>query len=331
VPNLVTNGPFCIESWDQAGEQEGTLVLKRNPRYYGRRTGNVDQVALIARPEDTGRLAAYEAGEWGMLSFRQLSQDRDRIRQRHADEYLSVPFLATSYAVFDVNQPPLDDPRVRRALVHALDRERHADVVLNGWAFPATGGFVPPGMPGHSSGIGLPHDPSLARRLLAEAGYNDGLDLSGIEFVIGPGQEPTADYMVTQWRENLGIALSWQTMGWEELLGRFETAPPSILLYVWMSDYPDPDNFMRASNAVRWARWQDRDYRQLVEDARRVMDQDQRIDMYRRADRILVEAAAILPLTYWRSHFLIKPWIKRFPTSAIKWWYWKDVVIKPQD
>jgi ABC-type oligopeptide transport system substrate-binding subunit len=95
-----------------------------------------------------------------------------------------------------------------------------------------------------------------------------------------------------------------------------------------MSDYPDPDNFLRASNAVGWARWRDEDYVRLVEAAGQVMDQEERIEMYRQADQILVDAAAIVPLTYWRSHFLIQPWVKRFPTSAIKWWYWKDVVIE---
>jgi ABC-type oligopeptide transport system substrate-binding subunit len=55
-----------------------------------------------------------------------------------------------------------------------------------------------------------------------------------------------------------------------------------------------------------------------VEEARRVTDQGRRIEMYQEADRILVEEAAIVPLAYGRCHLLVKPWIKRWPTSMTK-------------
>ena len=55
------------------------------------------------------------------------------------------------------------------------------------------------------------------------------------------------------------------------------------------------------------------------------------MEMYREADKLLVEAAVIMPFTYWRSHFLLKPWVKKYPTSAAEWWYLKDVVIESHD
>jgi predicted ATPase len=47
------------------------------------------------------------------------------------------------------------------------------------------------------------------------------------------------------------------------------------------------------------------------------------------ADRILVEEAAILPLIYWRFHLLMKPWVRKYPRSALGTWFWKDVIIEP--
>jgi ABC-type oligopeptide transport system substrate-binding subunit len=53
------------------------------------------------------------------------------------------------------------------------------------------------------------------------------------------------------------------------------------------------------------------------------MDQGQRMELYRRADRILIDEAVIAPLLYGRFHFLVKPWVKRYPGP------WKDVIIEP--
>ena len=72
---------------------------------------------------------------------------------------------------------------MRRAFALATDRERLANAVLNGALFPALGGLVPPGMPGHVAHIALPYDPQEARRLLAEAGYPGGRGLPRLKYV----------------------------------------------------------------------------------------------------------------------------------------------------
>jgi ABC-type oligopeptide transport system substrate-binding subunit len=59
------------------------------------------------------------------------------------------------------------------------------------------------------------------------------------------------------------------------------------------------------------------------------MDQEERMSLYRQADRILVEDAPVMPVGYGRQHLLVKPWVSRFPTSAIKYLFWKDVIIEP--
>ena len=70
-------------------------------------------------------------------------------------------------------------------------------------------------------------------------------------------------------------------------------------------------------------------WRRLVEKARRVMDQEERMKLYAQADRILVEEAAIMPVLYERLDLLMKPWVSKFPTSAMGNSFWKDVIIEP--
>jgi ABC-type oligopeptide transport system substrate-binding subunit len=325
VDQIVTNGPFLLEG----RESETRITLSRNPAYHGRFTGNVERVEVRSLPEGADRRAAYEAGDLDTLFLYGMGGQRDHVRLSHADDYVSVPWLATAYVAFDTSRPPFDDPRVRRAFAHAIDRELFADLEMEGYVFPADGGFVPPGMPGHSPDIGLAYDLGQARQLLADAGYAGGEGLPPLTFLTDESNEPPGRYLETQWRRNLGVEVTWAATDWESLTQRLEDQPPHIFLDLWVADYPDPDTFLRVCDAVRWSRWRDANFEGLVIQAREATDQQERMEMVHQAERILVESAAVVPFTYGRSHLLVKPWIRRFPTSAIKSWFWKDVVIEP--
>ncbi|UCH09124.1 MAG: AAA family ATPase [Fidelibacterota bacterium] len=330
VGNIVTNGPFGLEAW----QPDECIILVRNPAYHGRFAGNLQRVefTLLFAEESSGILEIYEADGVDILSFDCLvPPEKDRARQRHAGEHVWVPALWTFYVRFDASRPPFDDPRVRRAFVLATDRETLADVVLRGYELPATGGFVPPGIPGHSAGIGLPHDPDQARRLLAEAGYSEGYGFPVVRALVPEAAVPQrqSKYLRAQWRESLGVDIPWESMEWSLFLDRIRRDPPHMFIHGWAADYPDPDNFLRVGFRRHETGWRNETYDRLVEEARRLMDQGERMKLYGQADRILIEEAPIMPFTYGRSGYLLKPWVRRFPTSPMKVWFWKDVIIEP--
>jgi ABC-type oligopeptide transport system substrate-binding subunit len=327
LDNIVTNGPFRLVSWER-GE---SLVLERNPTYHGRFTGNLQRVECMFHSGKPARsLHEYEHDEidiCGDLPLAELA----RGRQRFAGEYVSGPWLSTDFLGFDLRRPPFDDGRVRRALALATDRETLADVILRGYAFPAMGGLVPPGMPGHSPEIGLSYAPEAARSLLAEAGYPDGRGFPAIDCLArdDPGHDLACEYLQTLWLENLGIPINWKLVEWASFYDLFAERAPHLWMVGWYADYPDPDDFLRVSWWLRFGGWQNETYARLVEDARRVLDQAERMRMYQQADKILVEEAPILPLCYGRFHMLMKPWVEKLFTSPLKWWSWKDVILQP--
>jgi ABC-type oligopeptide transport system substrate-binding subunit/DNA-binding SARP family transcriptional activator len=327
LDNIVTNGPFCLVSWER-GE---SLVLERNPTYHGRFTGNLQRVECMFHSGQPAKsLHKYEENEvdiCGDLPLVELA----RARQQFAGEYVSGPWLSTDFLGFDQRRPPFDDRRVRRALALATDRETLADVILKGYAFPATGGFVPPGMPGHLPEIGLPYDPESARSLLATAGYADGSGFPAIDCLArdDPGHNLACEYLQAQWLENLGIQIHWKLVRWGSFYDLFSAGAPHLWMVGWHVDYPDPDDFLRVPWWLWFGGWQNRAYDDLVEGARRVRDQAKRMRMYQQADRILVEDVPVAPLWYGRFHMLVKPWVKNFRTSPLKWWSWKDVILEP--
>jgi ABC-type transport system substrate-binding protein len=258
LPSIVTNGPFTLAAWD-CGE---SMVLERNPAYHGRFTGNLRRVELSFSPARPGRLLEmYDDNGVGVCSFDLLAQaEWDLARQRHAEEYVSAPSLSTLYIGFEVSRPPFDDPRVRRASTLATDRQTLADVAMKGYTFPATGGLVPPGMPGHSPGIGLPYDPEGARHLLTEAGYPAGRGFPVLDALVA-ADRPFADaaslYLQAQWLEDLVVEITWSQMDWGKLMkDRLDREAPHVWGMAWAADYPDPDSFLRAARWRVRTKWQ---------------------------------------------------------------------------
>jgi ABC-type oligopeptide transport system substrate-binding subunit/DNA-binding SARP family transcriptional activator len=323
--NIVTCGPFRLQAW-QPGER---MTLVRNPDYHGRFTGNLERVELLLRDvEPAARLEMYEGDRLDVVWI--TSSEVDRVRQRYAGEYRSVPILRTMYLQFDASRPPFDDVRVRRAFVLAADREVLVKAVAPDF-FPATGGFVPPGMPGHSPGIGLPYDPGQARQLLAEAGYPGGQGFPVVECLVWTAWVDPGENLQAQWRENLGVKIEWETMEWRALLARLDERVPHLLITGWDADYPDPDNFMRVGYDQHKSGWRNEGYGSLVERAQRSLDQGERMRMYGEAERILAEEAPIMPIYYFSSRLLVKPWVTGYPATGMRGWFWKDVIIKPHE
>ena len=326
-PNrIVTNGPFTLGAWKQGR----SLLLKRNPAYHGHFSGNIEELELV----DTGRpgklLQRYQDDSLDLLYLAYVPPaERYSARQRYAGDYIAGPMLWSQYVCFDLTRHPFDDRRVRRAFTLGTDRETLAHVVHRGHLFPATGGLVPPGMPGHSPGIGLPYDPEEARKLLAQVGYSDGRDFPPLHCLAVSGFQDLTEWLKAQWLENLGVDIVWTELEWSSFLEHAAAGKAHIWITGWSADYPDPDSFLRVSAWRADTGWRNEEFDQLVEGARRAANQEERLEMYGQADGILVDEAVLLVLAYGRAQWLIKPWVTRFPTSPIGGRFWKDVIIEP--
>jgi ABC-type oligopeptide transport system substrate-binding subunit len=323
--HVVTCGPFRLEAW-QPGNQ---MILTRNPYYPGRFRGNLERVELLLSDlEPAVSLEMYERDQLDVVDVSAF--EVDPMRQRYAGEYRRFPQLVTAYLQFDVSRPPFDDVRVRQAFALATDREALVKAARPN-CFPATGGFVPPGMPGHLPRIGLPCNLQRARQLLAEAGYPDGLGFPVVECVARTDQADLGENLQTQWEENLGVKIKWETVEWQAILARLGEHVPHVLIMGWMADYPDPDNFLRAriDHIQQQSGWRSEAYDSLAKQAQRSLDQGDRMKLYGEAEQILAEEAPILPIFHTSVRLLVKPWVTRFPTTGMREWFFKDVIIKP--
>ena len=220
---------------------------------------------------------------------------------------------------------------MRQAFALAIDREALAGDALRGRHSPATGGLVPPGVPGHSPGIGLPYDPEQARRLLAEAGYSSGhgfprldpMPVNGGDFIA------MAKHIGAQLLENLGVEIAWEIQSVSEAIATLASQKPQMWFMGWDADYPDPDSFLRVAAWPEGTGWSNETYDALVADARRSTDQAERIGMYQAAERIMIQEVPVIPLSYLRDNMLFKPWVKRQQVPGFGSVSWKDIIIEP--
>jgi oligopeptide transport system substrate-binding protein len=218
---------------------------------------------------------------------------------------------------------------VRKAFAMSIDKETLNHVLLRGLVLPATGGFLPAGFPGHSEGIGIPYDPEQAQKLLAEAGYTQEQvfpPIYGLTFIDGAAH---TNFLQSSWVEILGIETSWEILEFGAYFEKIAKEPVQVFGAAWIADYPDPDSFLRTNNLLRLTNWQNEVYENCIESARHVSDQDERMRLYRQADRLLVEEAIIVPLSYFQDHILVKTWLRRFPVSPQRWLHGKEVILEP--
>jgi oligopeptide transport system substrate-binding protein len=336
--NLVSNGPYQLAEWRRGDK----LVLARNPFYPGQFPGNVDCVECRLFADFGSVLPAYEAGELDAISMINADQGTiARARTAYGSELAFMPQPSIFFLVFRTDQAPFDDVRVRQAFVHAVDRPALAREVWQGQYSPATGGFVPPGMAGHSAGIGLPYDPERAALLLADAGYPDGRGFPEVTWLCSGGSfdNPVIPFLRRAWQRTLGLDLEARSLDWAEFWGelmeRRDRDPPHLSSWGWLADYPDPDSLLRvvfhSTEGVHPGHWHHARFDALVEKAGRIAEQPRRMELYREADRILVaEEAAVMPLGYVRGRILVKPWVTvpRVPPVMMRL---KDVRVQRPD
>jgi ABC-type transport system substrate-binding protein/class 3 adenylate cyclase len=316
---FVGNGPFVVDAVDH---ERADLVA--NPLWQGPR-GNVGTIT-VRFLDPHAAVDEWSAGGLDYLFVPRLFGLADA-----ADtEVTRAPLLSVEYLGFS-RRSPFDDERVRRALAHGLDR---APLVAGSGDLPAYGGLLPPAMPGHSHDLAPVHDLVLARRLLAEAGYPEGRGLPELRLVHpDPGlgdslRREIAARWDRQWRE-LGVRVRQDWAPFEQVDAEV-SRDASFWEWGWISDYPDPHGVIGGLLEQRLTpAAHDEDLRSLVDRAAPLRSRDERLQLYRDADRKLVaEQVWMVPISYSNWHLLHRPWVSGLWTHPFGMGPLDDVVVR---
>ncbi len=313
------SGPFRLTEW-QLGEG---LTLERFDDYHLEPAG----VRKVSVRFAGGSIEQFENDELDQ-AFVGLN-DIERVRDPASDLnelYVSRSELSIFYLAFNVDQQPFDDPKVRLALAHAIDKTTIVEDVLDD-LLVAAHQIVPPGLAAHDSDYrGIVFDPELAQELLAESRYAGTSLIDNIRLTIpGAGATPGSVFEAIQdmWRQHLGLEIEIQQVEFATFISEIDRGLYGFFSLGWSLDYPDPHNVLdykfHSASLGNDTQLDSAEIDALLEQARYSFDQELRIDIYRQVDRMLVEDAIWVPLYYSVAHEVVRlDYVKNYePTRMV--------------
>jgi peptide/nickel transport system substrate-binding protein len=293
--NPVGTGPFRFASWERGRR----VVLDKNPDYW-RYPVKVERVIFRPIVEDQARLTELLTGSLDLI----VGVPPDFVAQLEANPKLALLKQVGAhvwYLGINNQRKPFDDKRVRQALNYAVNKEAIVRDVLKGTGALSRGPVLPGTWGAEPALKAYPYDPERAKKLLAEAGYPDGFSTTMWVPESGSGmQSPVA--MATVIQSNLravGVNVAMQTMEWGSFIARLRTKEQHLFALSWMAGTEDPDMVMYPLlHGSQWtpagpnrALYKNPRFDELLSQARQVTDQARRAELYREAQRILVEDA----------------------------------------
>ena len=314
-------GPFRLKEY-KIGER---IVLERNEHFY-REPAKVDTILLNLAGGQS--MAMYENDEIDItgVSLFDLERVLDPNEPLNKELVVAPPDFSISYIGFNTSMAPFDDPKFRQALNHAIDKELIATEVLSDLVVPAFG-ILPPGFPGYNENlVGLRHDKELAQRLLNESNYADAESRPRIVITV-PGTGGTIgldlEVVIEMWRQVLGVEVEIQQVEWATYLEDLNDAKFQAYAGLgWQADYPDPQDFLdilfHTDSALNHGAYSNLELDAILERARTQQDPLERISEYRRAEEIIVEDGAWVPLWYTgERHLLLKPHVDGYRVTPM--------------
>lgn len=340
---LVSSGPYQVQQW----QPEQPLILTQNLTYFAVDDVSIPGIQYHWLNDIKSGLYWYERDELDILGGHYLALPKDTLKQLKEanspliDNYRTTPSLCTEFYGFNIQQPPLDNSLVRKAIIAAIDRQRLIDEVLTQHQPAQT--FVPPPLLGSvpiSEEIGIDFNEHKARTWLADAGYPDGEGFPSLILMINEDAQhrKVAEAIQLFLRTYLNINLEIKEYSFADYIAQLYRPEQPIHLFRmgWCGDYPDAHSWLYEAfhtPQTPLLAWQNETFQAAVSRAQIALDPAQREQAYWQAEYLLVEQDAVMiPLYFLTTDYLVKPnivnWSARiFGGQPVMHW----LLIKPPE
>ena len=292
----IGTGPFRFVSWDRSG----LFVIRRNENYWGEAPKIAEIIYKIIK-EDAARIAALEAGQADLIS-NVPPHEVARLKSNPRLRLQPVQGLRPIFLVLSPAYKPLDNVKVRRAITHAIDRERLIKHVLEGNAYPLSGLIGPQVFGYEPAAKAFPYDPEKAKQLLTEAGFPNGFE---IDYYSPTGRYPKdreiAQVIVEQ-LSKVGIKANLKTPEWSIFNTEYKNGKYPIYL-TGRGSLTDADTlfqqYFRTGTTKRVLGYSNPKLDEILDVEQKTFDPQKREKLLWQAHKMILEDAPAVPL--WNS------------------------------
>lgn len=329
--NLIGNGPFVLRRWTQ----NQVIEVRKNPLYWDAANVKLEGVNFFAVEDGSAQERGFRAGEFHVAlnfpTYKAVSYEKGQpgVLRR-------LPLLGTHFVTFNVARAPFTDPRVRRALSMALDREKICSAVYGSFAVPAfsqvrpgTGGYTPPASPSYR------FDPDGARRLIADAGFAGGRGFPEIELML-VGNDPETvnmgEAIQSAWRSVLGITAHLSPTEKKVYLDAERTKHYQAMIEQWGCPWDDPSAYYQTGQSAdpnNDSGWSDPEFDRAYRDAESSVDPRVRNRAFDVQEARMAEGVPYAPLYYVDKPVLVLPSVRGWTANSMGHIEWKEISLAP--
>ncbi|MGE4469542.1 MAG: ABC transporter substrate-binding protein [Desulfovibrio sp.] len=298
-------GPFTVVHREQGVKTE----FARFADYWDENTGNVDEIVLTPIPNDASRVAALLSGD---VDFVMPVPPQDLERVESNDNLQLVIMGGSRVITLQMNgerNPALADPKVRQAIVYAVNNQGIVDTIMKGFATVASQ-QAPEGFAGYVADLKPRFDLEKAQQLMAESSYPDGFACT----MIAPNNRYVKDEKIAEavvsMLSKIGIKVTLKTMPKAQYWDEFDAQVADLQMIGWHPDTEDSANYTEFLLMCRNAEtgygqynsgsYCNPDVDALILASQTETDLAKRSEMLQEVERILYDDAAFVPL-HWEN------------------------------
>jgi oligopeptide transport system substrate-binding protein len=308
--NMVSAGTYVLKEW----HRDSKIILGLNPHYYAPMPETIPEVEFRVVKDDSVAVSLFDTGDLDIVRNLPPTQLRS-LAQRpefHASEYLRLTYFG-----FNVKDPSVANPKIRKALALAIDKTEIEKLL-----FPlakASNAWIPLSLKGADPSAGIESDPEAAKKLWSE--IKDAPKTLEVCFDQNETYKLVAENLQNQWSRVLGVEVKLSSQEWKVYLKQVSTKAPAVFRMGWGADYPDPDTFMglfKCNSGNNNTGFCNAIFDKNVIQASQINESPERTQLYTEAQRqLLEEDVAIIPLFQEQSLHLVSQRVKGFRVNLI--------------
>jgi oligopeptide transport system substrate-binding protein len=313
--NFVSNGAYVMTERVPQTRVSGV----KNANFHDAANVTIDEVNYFPTENLGTVLNRFRAGELDVaLNF--PPDQIDWLKQNMPKELRISPNLGVYYFLVNNTKAPFNDPRVRQALSMAIDRENMIAKLFNTGVVPADS-LVSPVVSNYQvykpayATQPMKERMAAAKKLLTEAGFGPGKPLKlTLQFDTLEENRKMAAAISSMWKP-LGLEVELANSEFRDLTRRARTGDYDIMRWAYFSPFGDASaylNLLRTGDASNYSGFTNAEYDKLMAEANSIVDIKRRAEAMRQAEKILLDAQAVIPIYHYAGRRLVHTYVKNW-------------------